>query len=39
MGNLETNDHMIVKVCLPDDTKIMPIVIKKEEKCREKLME
>jgi hypothetical protein len=39
MGNMQGRDssHNLVKVCLPEDTKIMPLVISKEEKCLKKL--
>jgi hypothetical protein len=37
MGNMQGSSHNLVIVCLPEDTKIMPLVITKEEKCLKKL--
>jgi len=40
MGNMQGgSSHNLMKVCLPEDTKIMPLVITKEEKCTRKLWE
>lgn len=40
MGNIQGgSSHNLVKVCLPEDQKIMPLVITKEEKCYNRLRE
>lgn len=39
MGNMQGSSHNLVKVCLPEDQKIMPLVIEKEEKCYVRLRE
>lgn len=36
---MQGSSHNLVKVCLPEDQKIMPLVIMKEEKCTHKLWE
>lgn len=42
MGNMQAGTdsaHNLLKVCLPEDQKIMPLVIQRNEKCTNKLWE
>lgn len=42
MGNMQARSdsgHNLVRVCLPEDQKIMPLVIQREEKCANRLWE